>query len=261
MRPSHYLGDHTSLITTVHDHRMYVDTLDTIAAPHLILDGNWEGWVSRFIRQTLPRGACFVDVGAHLGWYTLLAHSCGARWVHSFEPNQRLHGLLERTLSINGLSARTTLYDVALLDKESKEVFAVPLHWSGNGRIEPTGERDSHEDERPTQRTVVTTKTLDDLLTTRSGQHAWAVDFIKIDAEGAESRILRGAAKLIEDNPQMRLLVEHHCLTEEYETMRWLLDTFGFALGVVNHNSRVEEVPVEKLDQIPDSEMLFLSRG
>lgn len=250
MRDYAYLGAHVGLITTRYGHRMYVDTLDTIATPHLIIDGEWEGWVAAFIQSTFPPGGVFVDIGAHLGWYTLFAHSQRARLVHAFEPNPRLHELLHRSLSLNALSGATRLENLALHDGEHLCELHVPKHWSGNGRLVLEGqERYGRESDT----FEVCTQSLDSC-------NLGPVDYIKIDAEGAESRILRGAEATLRSNPGVRLLVEHHQLQDEYDTMRWMIEELGFSMAVLTHESEVAAVTVEQLPDVPDSEMLYLAR-
>jgi FkbM family methyltransferase len=254
-----YLGDHVSLTTTSLGDRIYVDTLDTIAAPHLLLEGTWEAWLTKFVASVLRRAprAAFVDVGAHLGWYTLLAHRVlgDEATVHSFEPNPRIHGLLERTLHINGLMGRTHLYPYALSDEEGTTTFEMPEHWSGNARIVQSGEQ------RPVGRRAtyetVPMRTLDTVL-----HGLGPVDFVKIDAEGAECRILRGAERTFDVNPQIQLLVEHHDrgVEQEQRTMEWLVNDKGFGLAVVEHDSLLRELTIDDLAKLADSEMLYLRR-
>lgn len=271
-RPIAYLGDHVSLTTTTFGDRIFVDTLDTISAPHLLLEGVWEGWIATFLRsvlQDLPRGS-FVDVGAHLGWYTLLAHQLLGedRTVHAFEPNTRVRELLNRTLHINGLAKQTRLYPYALADVDGTAKFEVPRSWSANARIvsdsstaqldgerEPLGDPPEHHSDY----TVVPMRTLDGVM-----QDLGPVDFIKIDVEGAESRVLRGAERTLKVNLQVQLLVEHHDkgeqLEEEVKTMEWLTTELGFALAVVEHDSRLRQLSLKDLEKLPDSEMLYLTR-
>lgn len=282
-RPIAYLGDHVSLTTTTFGDRIFVDTLDTISAPHLLLEGVWEGWIAKFLHSVLkdlPRGS-FVDVGAHLGWYTLLAHQLLGedRTVYAFEPNTRVRELLDRTLHINGLAKRTRLYPYALADADGTAYFEVPRNWSANARIvsdsgveqlgdgvlggvreidvaaaagHPPSEHDSDY-------TSVPMRTLDSVM-----HGLGPVDFIKIDAEGAESRVLRGAERTLKVNLQVQLLVEHHdkgkLLEDEVETMEWLTTKLGFALAVVEHDSRLRQLSLKDLEKLPDSEMLYLTR-
>ncbi len=272
-RPIAYLGDHVSLTTTTFGDRIYVDTLDTISAPHLLLEGVWEGWIAKFLHSVvkdLPRGS-FVDVGAHLGWYTLLAHQLLGedRQVYAFEPNPRVHELLNRTLHINGLAKRTHLYPYALANENGMARFEVPNTWSANARIIDPGaaaydgpgmvEKGHNAAGQESTYTSVPMRTLDSVMAGLG-----PVDFIKIDAEGAESRVLRGAENVLDANPRIQLLVEHHdkgkLLEEEVRTMDWLITKGGFALAVVEHDSRLRQLSLKDLEKLPDSEMLYLTR-
>jgi FkbM family methyltransferase len=259
-----YLGDGVSLTTTQLGHKIFVDTRDTISAPHLLLTGGWEVYIAKFLRaavQDLPR-ASFVDIGAHLGWYTLLAHHLlGERGtVYSFEPNPRVRELLERTLHINGLARRTHVYPYALSDhEEGTAALELPKHWSSNARLVPaeTGRGPVLEGHgRPTTYQQVPVRKLDTVL-----HGLGPVDFVKIDAEGAECRILRGAERTLDVNPQIQLLVEHHDhgLDDEQRTMEWLVAK-GFGLAVVDHDSLLRELSIDDLAKLPDSEMLYLRR-
>jgi energy-coupling factor transporter ATP-binding protein EcfA2 len=95
MRPHRkvvYLGDHRALVRTAWGHKMFVDTRDLGLAPHLLLDGSWELWVTAAFLTNLREGMTVVDVGANIGYYSLLAASnvgSGGRLV-SFEPHLRL---------------------------------------------------------------------------------------------------------------------------------------------------------------------------
>jgi FkbM family methyltransferase len=271
-RPIAYLGDHVSLTTTTFGDRIYVDTLDTISAPHLLLEGVWEAWIAKFLHSVLkdlPRGS-FIDVGAHLGWYTLLAHQLLGEdcTVYAFEPNTRVRELLDRTLHINGLAKRTQLYPYALADADGMAKFEMPRSWSANARIvsdssmaearlRPRG--DAQRRAHHSDYTSVPMRMLDSVLVVES-----RIDFIKVDAEGAESRVLRGAERVLKTNPRIQLLVEHHdkgkLLEEEVKTMHWLTTELGFALAVVEHDSRLRQLSLKDLEKLPDSEMLYLTR-
>ena len=86
---SHYLGDHTALCVNKYGQKMFVDTRDTSLAPHLLVEGNWEDWITTAIMQHVP-GAHFIDVGANVGWYSLVAQHYKAKSVMAFEPNPKL---------------------------------------------------------------------------------------------------------------------------------------------------------------------------
>ena len=52
--------------------QMAVDTRDSLLAPWLLLDGLWESHVTAWMHETLRDGHVFVDVGANVGYFTLL---------------------------------------------------------------------------------------------------------------------------------------------------------------------------------------------
>ncbi|MFC7542969.1 FkbM family methyltransferase [Siccirubricoccus deserti] len=87
-------------------YKFFVDCRDQGLAPHLMLDGYWEYWVSDFIWRNVKPGETVADIGANLGYYTVLLADLvgpGGR-VMAFEPNPRLFDLLQRNVAINGFS-------------------------------------------------------------------------------------------------------------------------------------------------------------
>lgn len=71
----------------------------------------YQGWsepeVAAFLLRLLKPGMTFVDVGAHIGEYVLLAAAVVGREgnVHAFEPDPRNYRLLERNVKINNLTS------------------------------------------------------------------------------------------------------------------------------------------------------------
>ncbi|NIR28731.1 MAG: FkbM family methyltransferase [Gammaproteobacteria bacterium] len=237
-----YLGRDTALVRTVFGDKMYVDTRDTVVAPHLLLDGDWEPWIREFLTAQLSPGMRFVDVGAHLGWYTLLArHIVGDEGsVVAMDPVHRHVHLLRRSLAINGYR-RVEVHCGAASDHDGQLRLQCDVEWSGNARVSTDGE-------------LIACVRLDHFVQT--------ADFVKIDAELHEPAVLRGMAELIENNPQIQLLVEHHrgeTLEAEARELSQLVRA-GFKLGVVEHDGLLSELDVGALDGVPDSEMLYLAR-
>jgi FkbM family methyltransferase len=117
-----YLGDHTALTRTVYGHKLYVDTRDLSLTPHLLMDGAWEMWITRALEELIEPGMTVVDVGANVGWYTLLAaERVGPSGrVVAFEANPETVALLRRTVDVNGARGWTTVEPVALADREGE---------------------------------------------------------------------------------------------------------------------------------------------
>jgi hypothetical protein len=117
----------------------------------------------------------FLDVGANIGQYTLLASGLVGEsgHVHGFEPNARTFSVLESNLSINNLAnAAITRCEVGAESVASQPVPRVSL---------------------------------DDYVRQRRIEH---VDLIKIDIDGGELDVLRGARQLLSSAHPPQLIVE-----------------------------------------------------
>ncbi len=253
-----YVGDHVALTRTKWGKKIYVDTEDTVVSPHVLLDGDWESWIGEFLRHRVAPGSLFVDVGAHIGWYTLLACDLvgDKGYVVAVEANPRLADLVQRSLSINGLLSRANVWRNAAWHCDTQLGFRVEPHKSGNGH--PTVEGD--------HTMMVQACPLDSILAPALAlaearghvQKGFAVGcelFIKIDAEGSEAQVLEGAAELLTGH-SVKLLVEHHP-GEQAHIAR--LVELGYSLSVVEHHSSPRIITLSDLSGIPDSEMLYLS--
>jgi FkbM family methyltransferase len=166
---------------------MWVDLHDRYVS-NGCLSGGWEPSESSYATAHLTAGNVMLDIGANIGWFTLLGAKCTAPGgqVHAFEPRPDTFAMLRRTIADNELSEAVTLYDVALSDRAG----SVSLQWEratdnpGHTFFAARGgEADGSRFESVAARTVV----LDELLP------EVAPDFVKIDVEGAEPLALAGA--------------------------------------------------------------------
>jgi FkbM family methyltransferase len=177
------LGAHPHLVE-LPEFKVFVRLNDLLVGAAIATHKEWEPHVQRELSPLLRPGGCFVDVGANVGYFTLLAASRvgpGGRVV-AFEPNPDNRHLLGQSLTANTFS-NVTIHPFAVADREA-------VMWLHRGKFnslcwftpEPT-DRESVE-----VRVVV----LDDVLSDLS-----RIDVIKIDTDGAEPLILRGARELL----------------------------------------------------------------
>ena len=194
---------------------------------------------AKFISSLLKPGMVFVDVCANAGEYTLIAAQKvgpGGR-VHSFEPSHRMFDELVYNVGLNGLQDRCTLNAVAVVDsvgtaalscyKPGAEVYGSlgTQNWAGRPIV-------GHQ--------LVNTVTLDAYL---SANNVGDVDVIKLDVEGAELPVLRGAAGLLSQEPGPTLLVEMADLNTAgfgYKALEiWaLLETCGYRVYALAEGGR-----------------------
>jgi FkbM family methyltransferase len=175
---------------------LHVEPDDAAITPWLSSDGFWEAWVTTWLMRQLKPGDVFVDVGANVGYYTMLARSLGAR-VLAFEPNPRVASLLQKSLD-EVQATDVVLVTGALGDGVAAVDLGVPVGHSGGASIMGV------EDAEYTVSTLV--RPLDDVL--RALPDYAAPTIIKIDAEGAEPEIWQGMQETLLKNPACVVLME-----------------------------------------------------
>jgi len=193
-----YLGDASALCRVLGRYKMFVDTRDIGLSSHLLIDGYWEMWVTEAMLGFVRAPMVVVDVGANLGYYTLLlADLVGpAGRVHAFEPNPLIGQRLGRSVAVNGFAGRTTLHAAPLSGRAGDRVrLIVPDGEPKNAYIVAEGE---------------TAAAGVPLLTTTIDESVGdgPVDFIKIDAEGAELAIWHGMRRLLDRRRPLTIFLE-----------------------------------------------------
>lgn len=241
-----YLGENTALLKTKYDDKMFVDTRDLGIAPHLLLDGNWEEWITVALRRYLS-GSVFFDVGANFGWFTLFG-ARHAKFVHAFEPNLRLCSLLRRSISVNGLDKKVRLSCRALGDVEEQRDFEFDVQWMGNGSLSEVATEYGPE--------AVYVNTLDSYVEAEVDTSLDGMPIVlKIDVEGFEPRVVLGAKNLI-SRPETTAFVEYHPNTSKLGEMLELFESLGYRMGHVKESSDVVDITREQLAAVRPADML-----
>lgn len=177
-----------------------VDRRDMIGW-HILRWGVWEPETTSFFLSWLRPGMTFVDAGAHVGHYTLLASdlvAAGGR-VIAFEPHPVLGQVLRRNVERAGC-ANVTVSSLALGRADGPgDLVLHPRDNFGASSLRA----DSQTGHLP--RAPVRVSTLDDFLE-RAGLPT--VDVVKLDVEGAELDVIEGAHRTLTANPGIVLVVE-----------------------------------------------------
>lgn len=139
----------------------------------------------QYLRRLFPREAVTVDVGANLGLYTRELSRCSRR-VHAFEPSRAMAALLRRTNAPNVL-----IHEVALSDHYGVSALNMPV--SGEDPVYSLAslQPPSDDDPRPNTQELVEVARLDRVVRED-------VAFVKVDVEGHELEVLKGATGVIE---------------------------------------------------------------
>ena len=159
------------------------DSALILRAPKSI-DRIYEQEVIEYFAKRIPRNVLFLDVGAHVGFYTIGLSHCFKK-VISFEPSRKQIEYLRHNLSINNL-ANVTIEERALSEFAGETNLYVMGNSGGSNTISSRVAKIGN----PMEIYSVQVTTIDELLLDD-------ISFIKIDAEGSEFSILKGGRKTI----------------------------------------------------------------
>lgn len=191
----------------------------------LYFRGVFETGTSRLFKQILRPDDVVFDIGANLGWYTVLFARFLTRGLcHAFEPQPIMFERLQQNCELNRLGANLTLNPVALGQKEgTAELFSFRNLGAGQASLSSLGREDYSV-------VSVPLTTLDRYLDTTGISK---VDVIKMDVEGAEMSVFKGAQSIFRlRHPPIWLL----------EMNRETASNFGYApedlLGFLERHGR-----------------------
>lgn len=167
--------------------------------------GFFEANLTNFLIRFLKEGDTFLDVGAHVGTYTILASKLvgGVGRVYAFEPTPRTF----KTLKQNSLIRNNiNVYNNAILDKNSTiEFFDYGPKFSAFNTFKKRND-ESIAFRDKVKKISVSTISLDDFCE----ENKISPDFIKIDAEGAEHIILSAMLNILQkDKPVVSIEVSN----------------------------------------------------
>jgi FkbM family methyltransferase len=193
------IGGTRQVVETFDNSRMVVDLTDFIGT-RIFYFGVWEPHLSAFIQRRLSPGQLFCDIGANIGYYTLLAGRVvgPSGSVVAIEPSPTNRAALNENIALNGLS-NVRVIDAAVSDRPGTLTLYHPV--SGN-----MGATTTIASRGFVRETEVQALPLDELLRPEERQR---VRLMKIDVEGAEWPVLSRLLDTIDLYPQdMEIVVE-----------------------------------------------------
>lgn len=192
----------------------------------------WEPEETALLRSITPSGGTFLDVGANIGYFTLLA----SRWVGpsgtvvAFEPVSTTHERLRRNLALNPTA---NVLAVRAGASSAPGTAAIALEDDAGHSHLLAGETSVGRQE------TITLTTVDAFVTSMGLKR---VDVIKIDTEGADFEVLRGAeATLRRFRPVVLMEVELLArFGATVEDVTLFLDGIGYDGEVLAHRSATD---------------------
>lgn len=212
---------------------MFVDLGDWTSGV-ILREYAWERLLIPLCRERIASGDTVLDIGAHIGSYAVLfARTVGRSGrVVAFEPVADNVALLDKTIAINGFESFVEVASVALSNIQGTAMLFPYAHGSARaGDRYPSTSSMLHSlvpsDGYAETGVSVPVTTLDEFAAIHNIETA---QFIKIDTEGAELRVLEGGRQLIERSPRLSILVEIHPVELAAaghsidDVVRWLRD-------------------------------------
>jgi FkbM family methyltransferase len=151
----------------------------------------------RALRAHVPAGTTAIDVGANIGFFTMpFAEWVGPRGrVIALEPESVNYRRLTTRIAAARLTDRVLAFNAAAAETSGPMRLTINPHHPGDHKLAPAGAEDG---------AAIEAHALDDLIAAHPGPR---VSLIKIDVQGAELRVIKGALGLIESH-RPALLVE-----------------------------------------------------
>lgn len=162
---------------------------------YIAATGIWELGTTEVFRKFLKKGMTVVDVGANIGWYTLLSAILVGKdgLVLAFEPESTNYSLLAKSVKENQFK-QVKIFNQCLSDTTGPKTLYLS-DYSG-----------MHSIARPTKNKMTVMSS--ELDKTVQELDIRTIDLIKIDVEGAEPEVLWGARGLLEESRIKRIILE-----------------------------------------------------
>jgi len=186
-----------------------------------------------FMMHYLRPEDTFVDIGANIGVYSVLASGVTGAKSLSFEPIPSTFSRLKRNINYNNLQDKTELFNLGVGDKEEMLVFSDSLdainHVISDGNYSGPV-------------TNIPVNSLDNLMANQTP------NLVKIDVEGFEANVINGATKTLE-RPELRVIImETNGLSDQYEFGQNYIHNKLLSLGFTPNSYSPNErkiIPIE----------------
>jgi FkbM family methyltransferase len=212
--------------------------------------------LAKLMVKELSEGDTYLDIGAHFGYFSLLAaHLVGKKGnVFAYEASKSTFSILEKNIAQhNNIKA----FHNALSDKdETLTFFEFPVLFSEYNSLDVTQfEQESWYKNFPPQRIEVAATTLSNLVV----QQNITPKIIKIDVEGAEYAVMEGAKQMLSEQSPMVVLefLSSERFNSSHHKAAEILEKANFKAHTINDEGQLEPCPdVEKylLEKNIDSE-------
>jgi FkbM family methyltransferase len=186
------------ILLDIQGNKLYVDSRDTGVTPFLLEWGLYEKFETELFKKLIKKRMVVVDIGANIGYYTLLA----ARFVgeegkvFAFEPDPYNYSLLCRNIEVNGYRNVIPVRKAVFSKSGKMKLFLDKSNLGGHSLSE------ANVNKVDSIMTEVTS--LDDYFKNTD----YKIDVIKMDVQGSEMGVLEGMTNVINQNDNLKIITE-----------------------------------------------------
>ena len=196
-------------VVEVNGVKIFLHPQEEFVSESLLRDNAYEAFETKILCEEIKPGHVVLDIGANIGYYTLLAAKLVGEQgrVFAFEPEHQNFALMNKSVKANGFH-NVTLVRKAVYNATGPQTLYINQWNRGDNRI-----FESSDDDWPSV-TIDATR-LDDYFANYQG----SIDFIKMDIQGAEITAIEGMSSLLNKHKRVKLFTEFEPIT---------LKAFGF---------------------------------
>jgi FkbM family methyltransferase len=197
-----------------------------------------EKTTTELFKKVVKEGEVVVDLGANIGYFTLLAAKLVGKngKVFSLEPEPRNYGYLKKNIEINDYK-NVVAVQKAVSDKNGKTRLYICDYDTGHHTINKfEGVRAYARGRLVKEKSIeIETVTLDEFF---KGKEE-LIDVIKMDVEGAEALVLAGMDNILKKNKKLQMFIEFFPLlikkmgSSPSEFLKKLIEDYRFSISVI----------------------------
>ena len=196
-----------------------------------------ESEIFDIIRSTVGPDKVFFDIGCHYAWFSIAWLSSGGEFVEAFEPSQVNGKIINETIKKNSYSSNLRLHDFALGDKAmTSKLYMFPGDSSRN-YVQDSNSRTNFNDSNRLKDIEI--KSIDDLY---YNDLLKKPDLIKIDVEGFEYRVIKGAKRLLKEISP-KVVIEIHDV-ENGLLVSNFMSKIGYSMKILGYKGRNKNLPL-----------------
>lgn len=186
------------VLIDVQGSKMHVDSRDTGVAPFLLEWGLYEKYETELFKKLIKKGMVVADIGANIGYYTLLAARLVGEEgkVFAFEPEPHNYSLLCKNIEVNRYRNVIPIRKAVFSKSGRMKLFLDKSNLGGHSLSEANVDKGASI-------TIEITR-LDDYFKNTD----YKIDLIKVDVQGTEMEVLEGMANTINQNENAKIITE-----------------------------------------------------